>query len=330
MAGSGAKIVVSAILGNGFITTIKFIGWFFSQSPSLLAEAIHSVADTSNQILLLIGMKQSQKHVSREHPHGQGEARYLWNLISAVGIFFLGFGVTAFHGLHALLSGHYEVGGVSWVAIGVLIIALLIEGYVLIQAYREVESMREEKGYLHFLKDCDDPTIIAILLEDGVAVLGVLLALTGIILGQVFQSALFDIGASLLICLLLGLMAVLLAFINGKLLIGKSVNFHDEKEIYNFIQSLGEVKSIEALSTQILGAGQVRLSLEVVFDAHLLMDLESLERDAKLIEKGEQAIKVLAKASERMVRLTGQKINHLESLIQKKYPEIVYIDLEVY
>ena len=92
MAGSGIKIVVSAIAGNSFITVIKFIGWFFSQSPSLLAEAIHSVADTLNQILLLIGLKQSEAESSREHPLGVGEARYLWNLISAVGIFFLGFG----------------------------------------------------------------------------------------------------------------------------------------------------------------------------------------------------------------------------------------------
>jgi zinc transporter 9 len=106
MAGSGVKVVIAAVAGNSFITVIKFIGWFFSRSPSLLAESIHSLADTFNQILLLIGMNQSHKKATRDLPTGSGNARYLWNLISAVGIFFLGFGITAYHGLHALFEGH--------------------------------------------------------------------------------------------------------------------------------------------------------------------------------------------------------------------------------
>ncbi len=329
MAGSGVKVVVAAISGNSFITVIKFIGWFFSRSPSLLAEAIHSLADTLNQILLLIGLKQSEKDASRDHPVGVGEARYLWNLISAVGIFFLGFGVTAYHGLHALISPHAEVGPVSWLGIGVLVVSFIIEFYVFLQALKEVKAQKGQRSYLEFIRQSDDPTIIAVLLEDGVAVLGVLLALTGIILGQVFGSVLFDIAASLGIALLLGLMAVLLAFVNGKLLIGKSVAIHQEEEIRTFIMGLKEIETIEKMHTQILGAGQIRLSLEVDLYGEALIDPRILSEDAKKINAGESAIKILQKSSERMVRLTAHQINLLEAEIQQKFPEITIVDFEI-
>ncbi len=329
MAGGGVKVVVSAIAGNGFITIIKFIGWFFSQSPSLLAEAVHSLADTFNQILLLIGLKHSEKGPTRDNPLGAGEARYLWNLISAVGIFFLGFGITAYHGLHSLVSGHYEVGPISWLGIGVLIVSFIIEYYVLVQAYREVNLQKGSRGYVQFFKESDDPTIVAMLLEDGVAVLGVLLALTGIILGQVFQSALFDIFASLVIALLLGFMAIALGIINSKLLIGKSITVHKESEVKSFIESLIEINSVKTITTQIIGANQVRLSIEVELNADAIMDQQAISDDVKEIEKGESVTKILHKSNERMVRIAGTVINDVELQIQDKYPEFTIIDFEI-
>jgi zinc transporter 9 len=329
MAGSGTKVVVSAIAGNSFITVIKFIGWVFSQSPSLLAEAIHSLADTSNQILLLIGLKKSGESSTREHPTGTGGARYLWNLISAVGIFFIGFGVTFYHGIHSLMSGHYEVGPISYIGVGVLTISLIVEAYVLKQAYVEVKLQKGKQTFLNFFKESDDPTLVAVLLEDGVAVLGVLFALSGIFLGQIFQSALFDIFASIGIALLLGFMAIALAFINSKLLIGKSLSVHKEDEVKSFIEGLSEVKYIERLSTKITGAGQVRLSIEIELNPQEVMDFISLEDDAKKIISGEPAQKILLKSNQRMLRLAGRVINNLELKIQGEFPEITLIDFEL-
>lgn len=330
MASGGTKVVISAIAGNSFITVIKFIGWFFSQSPSLLAEAIHSTADTCNQILLLIGLNQSQIKSSREYPRGFGEARYLWNLVSAVGIFFVGFGVTAFHGLHSLVSGHYEIGPFSWIGITVLVISFVVEFGVFRQAIKEVNQLRKGKSYFQYLMECDDPTVMAVLLEDGVAVLGVLFALVGIFLGQFFKSALFDIGASLLIALLLGFMAILLGTVNGKLLIGKSINGNDEAEIKKFIEGFPEIKHIERFSTVIFGANQIRLSIELELYGHLLIEQKLLEADAKRIQQGDSPIKILTKTAQRMVRLTGEKINQIELRIQEKYPQITLIDLEIH
>ena len=329
MATGGTKVVVQAISGNFFITIIKFIGWFVSHSPSLLAEAIHSAADTSNQILLLIGMKQSQKQASRDYPRGHGSSSYMWNLISAVGVFFIGFGVTFYHGIHSLLSGHYESGTISWIAITVLVVAFIIEFYVLIGAYKEVKSQKKDLSYLEFFHESDDPTVLAVLLEDGVAVLGVLLALTGILLGQVFQTALFDIGASIAISLLLGFMAIALAFINGKLLIGRSLSLEKEDQIKSFVFNLPEVESIEKIQTIVLGASRVRLSLEIELCGESIIDKNALNADAKKLASGDEPIKVLTKTSTRMVRATGKTINEIEALIYNEFPEVKMIDFEI-
>ena len=330
MSSGGLKVVVSAIAGNSFITVIKFIGWFFSQSPSLLAESIHSLADTLNQILLFVGLKKSKGGPTRDFPTGKGGARYLWNLISAVGMFFIGFGVTAFHGFHALLSGHYEVGPISWIGIGVLVISFIIEFIVLSQAYKEVKRLKQSRTFYEYFLESDDPTVIAVLLEDGVAVLGVSFALLGIGLGQVFQSAIFDIIASLFIALLLGLMAVLLALVNGKLLMGRSATTHKEDEISSFIQALPEVERIESLTTKIIGASNMRLSLEIEIYGHLLIPQNVLEQDKKKIEEGADIMKVLTRSSERMVRVTGERINQIEQKIRINFPEITLIDLEIH
>ena len=101
-----AKVVLTAVVVNFFVTLAKSVGWMFSMSPSMLAEAIHSFADTANQLLVYLGIRISRKGPTREYPAGYGQARYLWNLISASGIFFIGFGVTVYHGVSSLLNLH--------------------------------------------------------------------------------------------------------------------------------------------------------------------------------------------------------------------------------
>jgi zinc transporter 9 len=323
------KVVVSAIAGNGVITVLKFGAWIVSASPSLLAEAIHSLADTFNQILLLVGMRQSIEERSTELPTGSGGARYLWNLISAVGIFFIGFGVTFYHGINSLMQGNYEVGPISWLVIIVLLISLAIELYVFIQAHKEVKLQKGSKSFYEFMNTSDDPTIVAVWLEDGVAVVGILFALSGVALGQIFQNALFDIIASIGISFLLGFMAVLLGVINSKLLIGKSADVTKVEEFKKFINSQPEVQNVVEISTKVLGANQVRLSVEVELIGEKIIDYQALEDDARKISEGNPVQKVLIKSSNRMVRLTGNTINKLELAIQEKFPEIIIIDFEV-
>ena len=329
MAGSGQKVILMVIFGNGVITILKFIAWFFSKSPSLLAEGVHSFADTTNQILLLVGLKHSQFKPSDDFPNGHGEARYLWNLISAVGVFFIGFGVTAYHSLHSLYIGDFSPGEPSYLGIGVLVISLLVEGFVLKQAWSEVKYQKKTKSLIQFFKDSDDPTVLAILLEDGVAVLGLLFALLGLFLGQVFQNAIFDIIASLFIAILLGVMAILLGLMNGKLLIGKSVSKDHIAFIREFINSLSYVSEIKRLETQIIGAGAVRLSMELILAEDKILTISQLEHERDRLAAGEEPMKVLHGFQRRVLRSTGHAINVIERELTKEFPEIRIIDLEL-
>jgi zinc transporter 9 len=329
MATGGTKVVVQAIAGNTFITIIKFFGFFITSSPSIMAEAVHSLADTFNQILLLIGLKQSQKKASRNYSTGMGGASYVWNLVSAVGVFFIGFGVTFYHGMHALLEPNHSVTPISWTAIGVLSISFIIEFYVLVGAYKEVKARKGSLTFSQFFIQSDDPALIAVLLEDGAAVVGVVLASIGLILGQVTGSSLFDAIVSLVISFLMAFLAIALGVINGKLLIGKSLTVSKEEEISKFIEELSEVDKVVSLKTKIIGTGNIRLSLEVELVGENIMDLELLKSEAEKIENGESPLKILVKSSERMVRATGHVIRQIEAKIHNQFPEVSLIDLEI-
>jgi zinc transporter 9 len=329
MAVGGTKVIMQAIVGNSFITVIKFFGFFVTASPSMMAEAVHSLADTFNQILLYIGIKQSRTKASRDYSTGMGGASYVWNLVSAVGVFFIGFGVTFYHGMHSLLEPSHSVSQISWTAVGILLLSLGIEFYVLVGAYKEVKRRRGNLSYSEFFMQSDDPALLAVLLEDGAAVLGVILALIGLVLGQITGSTVFDSIVSLIISFLMAFLAISLGIINGRLLIGKSTTPTKEAEMKSFIENFPEVNQVVSLKTKILGTGNVRLSLEIELLGERIIDLDLLRIDAEKIEKGESPHKILLKTSERMVRTTGHAIREMEMKIHDQFPEITLIDLEI-
>ena len=221
------KAVLVAVSVNAVITVAKYIGWAITLSPSLLAEAIHSTADVGNQFLLWIGIKVSAREPDEEHPYGWGPARYLWNLKSAMGIFFLGCGVTLYHGVHhalLLLKGaeHLHEQDPHHVGIWILVGAAVLEGYSLLVALRGIRKAKGEQGWLEYMSHGDDPTSVGVLLEDSTAVLGVSIALAGLGLSTALHSPVPDVAATILIGILLGWVAYFLARANGRLLIRKS------------------------------------------------------------------------------------------------------------
>ena len=139
MAGpeSSKTAVITAIVGNAFVMCAKFVAYFATGSGAILSEAIHTFADLLNQILLLVGIKRSAHGANEDYAYGFGAERYVWALISAVGIFFLGCGVTVYHGVSSLLHETAPVSGYGW-AVGVLVVSFLIEFYVLSVAVRSV------------------------------------------------------------------------------------------------------------------------------------------------------------------------------------------------
>lgn len=328
-AGGNLKVVVTAVVGNSIVTLGKLIGFLLSGSPSMLAETIHSAADTANQFLLFIGIKQSKGVPSARFPYGLGQAQFVWNLVSAMGIFFVGFGVTTYHGISSLLHPHVDGNIDLRIPIVILLVALVIEGYAFSVAWKEMQKMRNGRTIWQFVKDGSAPTTTAVLFEDFIAVLGVLLAFVGLFLSQYFQTALPDAIISTVIGLLLGLMAVVLAIINGQLLIGKSAPESETAAIREFFETHPYIERVASLRTVIIGVGRIKISAEIEFHGDAFVDREQITRDRQELEAGEDPSRILTKVSSRMVRVVGSKINELERDIAQNFPDVVALELEV-
>jgi len=333
MAGSdhsSVKVVLTAVFANFFVTIAKVIGWFISLSPSMLAEAIHSFADTSNQILIYVGIRSSRGGPTKEHPFGKGQSRYLWNLISAAGIFFIGFGVTTYHGVHSLLEPHHGDYSIGMTTIGILIFTFVVEFYAWYVAYRAVNADLEGRSYYQYLRYGDDPTAVGVFLEDSIAVVGVVIASIGIGLSSYLNSHVPDGIASIIIGLLIGVMAVILTLANSRLLIDASIPQSDEEEIKEFINSHQTIKNLVSMKTEILSPNRVRLSAEVAFNEDEILDEEVIRSAGLSIEdKSIENENVLRELSVKQIAMVARHVNELEQQIFQRFPDIVTIDLEV-
>jgi zinc transporter 9 len=319
--GGSTKVVLTAILVNLFVTIAKVMGWLVSMSPSMLAEAIHSFADTANQFLVYIGIRVSKKGPTRDFPMGYGQARYLWNLISATGIFFIGFGVTTYHGVSSLFSYH-DTDNSFGLALSILGFAFIAEGYALWIAYKVVNVQKGNLTLIEWIKDGDDPTSVGVLIEDAIAVLGVILASLGIASSYYFHNPVFDSIASIIIGLLLGGMAIIMGYANGRLLINRSISLSSEQEIRDYLNSMPEIERISKLTTEIISTNEIKLSLDFdIKHESILIDSLLSEKLTKLnIDKNDLKI---------MSHTIGKIINKIERRVQQQFPEIKYIDLEI-
>jgi len=327
---SSLGAVLAAVIGNSLVTSAKFVGWGISLSPSMLAEAIHSLADTLNQVLLFVGIRHGAGQPTPSYPFGKGRARYIWNLVSAMGIFFVGFGFTTYHGVSTLLE-HTPQTPVhdSWIPIYILAFSFLVESYTLSVAVGAVNKARGEKPLWDFIKTGDDPTGVAVLLEDAIAVIGVLIALIGLYLSRTLNNPLPDAIASILIGCLLGIMAVLLAIANGRILMGVSASADEETDIREFLESYPSVERVVSLKTAVMSPGALRLAVEIEFHGGILINRQQIERDADRIREGEDPTYILFETAERMVRTVGREINKLEHDIILRFPQVQLVDLEV-
>jgi len=222
MSHGSLKAVVTAVIGNSIVTCAKFVGFFFSGSSALLAEAVHSLADTMNQALLWLGIVRSARQADSEHQLGYGQERYFWNLVSAVTIFFVGCAYTISHAVEQLKHGHTPE--ISLLAFGIIAMAFIIEGYSFYVAMVEFRRQAKEVGstFWQYFAETRDPTTLAVLVEDSAAMLGLTLALIGMLLSAYTGSAVFDGVAAILIGVLMGCLAFYLASSNRKFLLNHS------------------------------------------------------------------------------------------------------------
>ena len=270
MTHGSTKAVLSAIVGNSLVTLAKFIGFSLSGSSALLAEAVHSLADTANQALLYLGLRRSVRVADKEHHFGYGQERYFWNLVSAVTIFFLGCVYTVMHAVEQLRHDHVpELSLLPFLIIG---FAFVVEGYTFHVALTEFRRQCREAGksFKVYFVETRDPTTLAVLIEDAVAVFGLVLALTGMGLAAWTGSAIFDGIAAICIGLLMGGLAFFLAATNRKYLLNRSDDEVDEIAIKLWraddqVQAVQRVNSIVLSPEDTLLMAEVELREEAIF-----------------------------------------------------------------
>ena len=208
--------VTLSLATNTAIAGSKVFGWMVTGSPTLFAEMVHSFADVGNQVLLKIGEVQSREPPSDEHPFGTAQLKFFWALVSAISIFFVGCGVNVYHGVHALLDPQ-QGEPFSGLVIGLLLLAFCLEGWTFMTALKEIGGWRKIRENRH------NTTVLAVLLEDSVALAGIVLTLVVAASSRFFgASPVFDAAIAICVGVLLGVAAMVLAAINGRLLIDVS------------------------------------------------------------------------------------------------------------
>jgi zinc transporter 9 len=208
--------VTVSIATNTAIAASKGFGWFVTGSPTLFAETIHSLADVGNQLLLKVGEVRGRGGPDREHPFGRGQEKFFWALVSAVSVFFIGCGINLYHGIHALIRPE-PVAAFTPLVLGLILFALALESWTFRIAWKEIGGRRG------LAENRNDTTVLAVLLEDGAALLGILLTLIVAGVGYAFgPRPAFDAIVAIAVGVILGAMAVFLAAINRRVLIDAS------------------------------------------------------------------------------------------------------------
>jgi len=265
--GGSKRAVFAALLANLGIAIAKFVGYAFTLSSSMLAEGVHSLADTGNQFLLLFGDRRSRRDPTPAHPFGYGRERYFWAFVVSIVLFTLGSAFALFEGVEKLLHPH-PIDSPGW-ALGILSIAVVMEGLSFRTAVRESNPIRAGAGWLQFIRRSKAPELPVLLLEDSGALVGLVIALVAVSLSAITGSGRWDGAGSTLIGLLLGVIAFILATEMKSLLIGESASDADNEAVTAAIVGSPSVLSLIHMRTLHLGPEELLVAAKVDFDAAL-------------------------------------------------------------
>jgi len=268
------KVIFAALLGNTLIAITKFVAASITGSSAMLSEGIHSVVDTGNQGLLLYGLKAAKKPADERFPFGHGKEIYFWSFVVAIMVFAVGAGVSLFEGVHHVLHPNPVADPlINYVVLG---LAMVFEGSAWYFAFREFTVIKGRFSYIEAVKRGKDPSMFTVLFEDSAAMLGLVVAFLGIVLGQLTGNPVYDGLASIVIGLILGGTAAWLAYETKSLLIGESAN----KEVVNGIRTLAMaypyVEHINEVLTMHMGPNYILVNLSIDFkDEATAQELES-------------------------------------------------------
>lgn len=297
MAGSSSKrAIIAAFAGNSVVAVMKFIAAFMTGSSAMFSEAVHSVVDTGNQLLLLYGMKRAERPADARHPFGYGKELYFWSFVVAILIFGLGAGISVYEGIHKI-SDPQPIARpmINYVVLG---LAIVFEVAACSVAFREFRKTMGSRGLLAEVQRSKDPVLFTVLFEDSAAVLGLLVAALGIYLSDALQMPMLDGAASVGIGVILASTAAMLAYECKGLLTGEAA--HPEV-IAGITQLLGAdpgVIAVNELLTLHFGPQEVLLTV-------------SLDFADELTSAGVE-----------------ESVSRLEASIKEAYPEITRVFIE--
>jgi cation diffusion facilitator family transporter len=269
-AGGSTRAIVAALLANLGIAVAKFVGFLLTRASSMLAESIHSLADTGNQGLLLLGGRRAQRAPTEAHPFGYGRERYFWAFVVSVVLFALGSLFALYEGVEKLRDPH-ELASPA-IAAGILVLGIVLEGFSFNTAVVEARKVKSDESWWSFVRRSRNPELPVVLLEDLGAMVGLVIALIAVGLAAVTGDATFDAYGTILIGILLGIISAVLAVEMKSLLLGEGARPAVAADIRRAIEAGDDVRRLLHLQTQHLGpdellvAGKVELPTELTFD----------------------------------------------------------------
>ena len=297
--GHGAKAVIAAFFANLGIAIMKFVGFAFTGSGSMLAEAVHSVADTGNEFLLLVGGKKSRRVADEDHPFGYGRERYFWAFVVALLLFSVGAVFSIFDGIDKLRHPH-TLDSPEW-AIGILLGAMVLESLSFRTAIHEARKIKGAISWWRFIRTAKNPELPVVLLEDLAALIGLSMALSAVLAATLTDNATYDALGSLGIGVLLGIVAVVLAVEMRSLLLGEAADPAVQRRIAAAIESDEHVRRLIHLRTEHLGPDELLVAAKIEF------------------------------APELTIRELADVVNDVEAAVRREVPEarVMYLEPDV-
>jgi cation diffusion facilitator family transporter len=286
MEHSSRRAILAALLANLAIAVAKVIGFAFTGAASMLAEAVHSLADTTNQGLLFLGGARARKAATPEHPFGYGRERFFWAFVVALVIFSAGSMFALFEGVDKLRHPH-KLESVGW-AVGILVVSMAMEGFSFRTAVHESKRTKGDESWWRFIRRSKTPELPVVLLEDFGALIGLALALVGIGLAEITGNARFDALGSVAIAILLAAIAITLVVEMKSLLIGESASPAVVARICAAVESSVLVQSVIHLRTEHLGPDELLVGAKVAFDTSL--DVHALAQAIDDVEANVRAV----------------------------------------
>ncbi len=285
MAPVGRRAVLAALASNLGVAATKLVGFVITGSASMLAETVHSIADSGNQALLLLGSKRAETSPSHEHPFGRGRERYFWAFIVGLVLFGLGGGFSMYEGVRKLAAGTHELSTPGF-ALALIAVAAAIEGFSFRTGIQEANKIRPERqGWMTFLRTTRNPEVTVVLLEDGAAMVGLGLAFCGITASWMTGDPRWDGIASVAIGAVLCLVAAFLTIEMKSLLIGETVPTLVALDLKRQLNAIEGIDRVLNMRTEHLGPDQVLVCVKVA-----LRGPADLERVIEVIDECERVV----------------------------------------